>query len=93
MTDELPGPPATKVPVWITRNSTDKVPADVVQVWFAKPVRYTVTDVLGKWQTVTWLTGIEDDNLAECITFDIDHCKKLYNVIPDTDLQCIRVGK
>lgn len=74
---------------WLTRNQRDGFLIDLVDVWLAQPKRKRLLD-----GDVYWTAIFEDGSSAHLERWTLARAHaEVYNGFPDSDLQCIRVGK
>jgi len=81
--------PTPKGSYWVTRNTTDGVLANTVEIWVARPERMRFDD-----GDVMWMGSLSkiDEESAWYDEWTLARCLKECRVLPDTDREVIRVG-
>lgn len=79
-----------KGPYWITRDKRNGVLSDIVEVWLVKPdlMRFEDGDVM-------WLPSLEyvDTETTHFAEWSLDKCRKEVYTIPETERECLAIGK
>lgn len=75
-----------KGPIWLTRDSDQNGLEDIVSAWKSRPVRYRDADGYAFW------LDANDSAEGRLARYWRQAAEKRFNVVPDDDLQCIRIG-
>jgi hypothetical protein len=79
-----------KGPYWLTRDKRNGVLSEIIEVWLVKPdlCRFDDGDVM-------WLPNLNfvDSETTHFAEWTLDQCRKECYVVPETERECIVVGK